>query len=284
MDLVSILAAMEDDEFLARLFHDVHAPEFTPLGLPPASLNQLLDMQHRAKRGGYAAEFPNACDYILRLGAERVGRLLINQTPEEMRLVDIALLSPYRGQGLGERLLRGLCERAAEAGLPLRLSVRPGNPALTLYERLGFRRVSSDGINIAMEACGPAPAALSPNAESPVTEATAAEVPRDLTSAYFRTLIGQSIRVRTLDCTEATLVLEKWQPLAQPAKGPQVTMGDSFVLSFLGFASHVLPSALVDLMIEGGEPLTIFLTPVATEAGGIRYEAIFNRMTASITS
>jgi len=281
MDVVSTIAATEDDAFLARLFYDVHGPEFAPLGLPPASLDQLLAMQFRAQRGGYATEFPNACDHILHVGVERVGRMLVNQTSEEIRLVDIALLSSYRGQGLGERLLRGLCQRAADSGLPLRLSVRPGNPALRLYERLGFRRVSSDGINVAMEAFGPAPGALSSNAESPVTvtQARDADVPRDLTSAYFRTLLGRSIRTRAIDQSEATLVLERWQPLTPPAKGPQVIMGDSFVLSFLGPAHPVLPSACANLMIEGGEPLTIFLAPVAAEAEGIRYEAIFNRMT-----
>jgi ribosomal protein S18 acetylase RimI-like enzyme len=284
MDLVPTLAATEDDEFLFRLFHDVHAPEFAPLGLPPASLDQLLEMQFRAQRGGYAAEFPNACDHILRVGTERAGRMLINRTSEEIRLVDIALLGPYRGQGLGERLLRGLCRRAAEAGLPLRLSVRAGNPAVRLYERLGFRRVNSDGINTAMEAFGPAPAALAPDTEASVTVATVADVPRGLTGACFRTLLGHSIRARSLDRTEAMLVLESWQTLLPPAKGPQVSLGDSFTLSFLGPAHPVLPSACADLMIEGGEPLNIFLAPVAVEAGGIRYEAVFNRMTLRTAS
>jgi len=286
MDLVTNLAAAEDDEFLARLFHDVHAPQFAPLGLPPASLDQLLEMQFRAQRGGYAAEFPNACNTILRVGGERIGRLLVNETSEEIRLIDIALLGPYRGRGFGERLLRELCQRAAEAGLPLRLSVRPGNPSLHLYERLGFRRVSSDGMNIAMEAYGSVspPATLSPIAESPATEASASDVPRGLTSAYFRTLLGQPILTRAVDHTEATLILEKWQPIAPPTKGARVNVGDSFVLSFLGPTHPVLPSAGADLMIEGGEPLTVFLAPVATEAGGVRYEAVFNRMTVDTAS
>ena len=286
MDVVSTLAATEDDAFLARLFYDVHAPEFAPLGLPPASLDQLLAMQFRAQRGGYATEFPNGCDHILRVGSERVGRILVNETLEEIRLVEIALLTSYRGQGLGEWLLRRLCQRADEAGLPLRLSVRPCNPALRLYERLGFRRISSDGINVAMEAFGPASGALSSNAESPliVTQASAADVPRGLSSAYFRTLLGQPIRTRAFDHTEAALVLETWQPLTLPAKGPQVTLGDSFVLSFLGPAHPVLPSACAEMMIEGGEPLTVFLTPVALEVGGIRYEAIFNRMAENTAS
>jgi ribosomal protein S18 acetylase RimI-like enzyme len=280
MDVVSTLAAPEDDAFLARLFYEVHAPEFAPLGLPLASLDQLLAMQFRAQRGGYATEFPNACDHILRIGAERVGRILVNETLEEIRLVDIALLTSRRGRGLGERLLRRLCQRAAEAGLPLRLSVRSCNPALRLYERLGFRRLSSDGLNVAMEVFGPATGDLSSNAESPhtVTQASITDVPRGLTSAYFRTLLGQRIRTRAFDCTEGTLLLESWQPLTLPAKGPQVTLGDSFVLNFLGPAHPILPSACADLMIEGGEPLTVFLTPVAAEVGGIRYEAIFNRM------
>ncbi len=45
----------------------------------------------------------------------------------------------HRGAGLGERLVRHACDRAADRGVTrISLSVETGNPARRLYERLGF--------------------------------------------------------------------------------------------------------------------------------------------------
>ena len=58
--------------------------------------------------------------------------------------VTVALMPPYRGQGIGTALLRQLLADAGAAGYPaLSLSVQAQNPARRLYERLGFVRVPS---------------------------------------------------------------------------------------------------------------------------------------------
>ena len=45
-----------------------------------------------------------------------------------------------RGHGIGGQLLAALVEQAGEDGYPaLSLSVERGNPAISLYERHGFR-------------------------------------------------------------------------------------------------------------------------------------------------
>jgi ribosomal protein S18 acetylase RimI-like enzyme len=59
-------------------------------------------------------------------------------TPE----VSIGVVSEARGQGLGTLLLEALIDEAVLHGLPaLSLSVEPDNPAVALYERLGFENV-----------------------------------------------------------------------------------------------------------------------------------------------
>jgi ribosomal protein S18 acetylase RimI-like enzyme len=59
--------------------------------------------------------------------------------------LSIAVLPEYRGRGVGTRLLTHLF--ASECGkLSISLSVSADNPAVRLYERFGFERVSkSDG-------------------------------------------------------------------------------------------------------------------------------------------
>jgi ribosomal protein S18 acetylase RimI-like enzyme len=55
--------------------------------------------------------------------------------------VSIGVLAGVRRQGVGTKLLCGLIGEAESRGLRLSLNVRETNPALRLYERLGFRRI-----------------------------------------------------------------------------------------------------------------------------------------------
>ena len=102
MEFSLTLASREDDPFLEELFNDVRAPEFAPLGLPASTLAQLLAMQLLAQRTGYASQFPNAEDKIIWIAGERAGRLLVDRTQSEIRLVDVALLARYRRTGVWE--------------------------------------------------------------------------------------------------------------------------------------------------------------------------------------
>ena len=50
----------------------------------------------------------------------------------------------WRGQGIRTELVKGLIEEAASAGRAVTLGVAKTNPALRLYERLGFRTTHDD--------------------------------------------------------------------------------------------------------------------------------------------
>jgi ribosomal protein S18 acetylase RimI-like enzyme len=62
-----------------------------------------------------------------------------SRTPE----LSIAVLPEWRRRGVGRALLNALKERAKSEGFPaLSLSVSTENPAVSLYERLGFEKVA----------------------------------------------------------------------------------------------------------------------------------------------
>ena len=67
-------------------------------------------------------------------------------TPE----VSIALLPAYRGQGIGTALLTALIAQLHGRYPALSLSVDPLNPAMRLYERLGFTTVGAVGTSLTM--------------------------------------------------------------------------------------------------------------------------------------
>ena len=286
MDTVLKLATPEDQEFLSELFNDVRSVEFAPLGLPQAALAQLLGMQFRAQQSGYAAQFPQAVDRILWSGKTRIGRMLVNESADGIHLVDIALLAPYRGQGRGTELIQRLRARAMKTRLPLRLSVRFGNPAERLYARQGFVRTGGDGIYITMELREPVAesvtieeaAKLDPHS---VTE-TVENVEQGYTGAYFRTWIGRTVKARSLAGVAVDLVVEEVKTLQAPIGGPAVDVGDSFVLYFRGPVTPALPTECADLTPQDGEAMNIFLVPIACDAEGMKYESIFNRMTPRV--
>jgi hypothetical protein len=69
----------------------------------------------------------------------------------EFRLVDLAILPPYRGRGIATQVLQQLVQQSAAAGAAFSLRVEKQNPALRLYERLGFFKVSGDELSYEME-------------------------------------------------------------------------------------------------------------------------------------
>jgi len=60
-------------------------------------------------------------------------------TPE----LAFAVLPEYRSQGLGTRLMQQLMQEVANIYPQMSLSIRENNPAIHLYERLGFAKVAS---------------------------------------------------------------------------------------------------------------------------------------------
>jgi ribosomal protein S18 acetylase RimI-like enzyme len=79
------------------------------------------------------------------------GRLYVARWPEELRVIDIALLPEYRRRGIGTALLRALLEEAGASGRPVRIHVERFNPALAVYEKLGFRLLEDRGVYLFLE-------------------------------------------------------------------------------------------------------------------------------------
>lgn len=71
------------------------------------------------------------------------GRYVLPPVPDDAwYLQHLAVVPAARGRGVGERLLGDALERATAAGLArMHLDLYADNPALRLYERMGFRTI-----------------------------------------------------------------------------------------------------------------------------------------------
>jgi predicted GNAT family acetyltransferase len=76
--------------------------------------------------------------YVIQQNDVPIGRLIIEQSPTSLLVMDIALLPESRNLGIGTAILKDLMSDAAQAGMPVVLRVEFFNPVIRLYTRLGF--------------------------------------------------------------------------------------------------------------------------------------------------
>jgi ribosomal protein S18 acetylase RimI-like enzyme len=68
-----------------------------------------------------------------------VGRCWSSRSDDEIRILDIAVLTRFRRRGIASQVLRELGAQAVNVGLRLRLSVWHANdPAIAMYRNLGM--------------------------------------------------------------------------------------------------------------------------------------------------
>jgi GNAT superfamily N-acetyltransferase len=152
-----------DRPFLLDLYLATRAAEFSALGWGPEAQRALLEQQYRAREAGWATSAPGADDQVITLDDHPVGRLVLDRRPTGIRVVDVAVVPAQQGRGIGSVVLRRVLEEADAARLPVTLHVVTTNPALRLYERLGFVPVDEDGVRVLMERPSPEPGVAQPN-------------------------------------------------------------------------------------------------------------------------
>lgn len=112
---------------------------------------EFLDQQFGAQYQHYQLHYPTCERNIIEVNGMPAGRLWIDEWRDQIRLVDIALMPEWRGSGIGSILLDDVLARGAKAGKPVTIHVEGYNPALRLYERLGFVKVDTNGVYFLMK-------------------------------------------------------------------------------------------------------------------------------------
>jgi ribosomal protein S18 acetylase RimI-like enzyme len=132
-------ATSADRPFLEQLYRLVRWDEFAAAGWPDEVRTAFLATQFEFQQRHYANAFEAAEYYVIDHAQGPIGRLYVDRTTPELRLIEISLMPQWRGRGLGGALL-GLLQDEVRAGRArcVRLQVAEGNPAHALYRRLGF--------------------------------------------------------------------------------------------------------------------------------------------------
>jgi len=76
--------------------------------------------------------------FVVCRGDEKLGLFKFVRGADEWTIVQIQILPAYQGRGFATDLIGKFLNQADSAGVPVKLSVLKGNPAINLYRRLGF--------------------------------------------------------------------------------------------------------------------------------------------------
>lgn len=132
----------QDSDLLLAVYSSIREAELVHVPWSAAQKDAFVRQQFHAQDMAYRNDYPGADLLILVVDGHDAGRLYLHRLPQEIRVMDIALLPSFRAQGIGGAVLRHVQEEAARTARDVTIYVEVFNPAQRLYERLGFRRVS----------------------------------------------------------------------------------------------------------------------------------------------
>jgi len=141
----------DDLAFLYRVYASTRLEELSALQWSQAQVNAFLLQQFNTQHTYYHQQFPNASYLVILLDGQAVGRLYRELRGNTLHILDIALLPEYRNRGIGSKILLDIIAEGEKGNHPIGIYVEYNNPALRLYQRLGFQRVSEQGIYYYME-------------------------------------------------------------------------------------------------------------------------------------
>lgn len=130
----------QDEPFVMALYSiTLHSQmPLDTLGFPPEQMEALLTYQYNAMMTHYNSNYPWAdISIVVRDGVD-VGRLIIIDFDDEVRLGDLMILPEHQNNGICTYIMRQHLARGIATNRKIRLHVEKANPAVRLYEREHF--------------------------------------------------------------------------------------------------------------------------------------------------
>ena len=97
-----------------------------------------VELTHKWNEVKFRESFDFEHTNIIQINNQNIGMLKVEQRDGYTFLGDIQIKKEFQGRGIGSQIINDLIEKSIFQGLPIRLKVLKGNPAIRLYQRLGF--------------------------------------------------------------------------------------------------------------------------------------------------
>lgn len=149
-DIVLRPETPDDDVFLSNLYTTTR-DDINSLPWPDELKAGLCQGQFPAQRKHYREFFKDATFDVILMDSQPVGRLYVRISSDEIRVIDISLMTEMRGKGIGTMLMQRVLMDGDRTGLPVRLRVRHDSPARKWYEKMGFSCIADEEFNWHMQ-------------------------------------------------------------------------------------------------------------------------------------
>jgi ribosomal protein S18 acetylase RimI-like enzyme len=144
-------ASEGDSEFIYAVYASTRVEELAQVPWTSEERERFLRQQFQAQDHTYRNNYPGAEFLIIVVDNADAGRLYVHRRIDEIRIMDVALLPDFRGQGVGTYLLKEFLREGETSSRIVTIHVEVFNPALRLYQRLGFGQVAENGVYCLME-------------------------------------------------------------------------------------------------------------------------------------
>jgi ribosomal protein S18 acetylase RimI-like enzyme len=144
------LVTDDDDIVLRRVYASTREEELALTDWSDDQKRNFVEMQYAAQQQSYSRYVDAECFVVLH-DADPVGRLYLQHRTDVLSIVDLSLLTAWRGVGIGGAILAALLKRAESEGKAVRMYVEKFNPALRLYLRHGFCQLEDKGVYLLLE-------------------------------------------------------------------------------------------------------------------------------------
>lgn len=132
---------IDDIEFMVQLFL-LLAFQRNPNG-EGLKVEAIVQGTREATLEQVQGKVKDSTTYVIELEGERVGRLRVVRTAEQIEIAGIQVLPTYQRRGIGAFVIASLMREVQTNALPVVLQVDKDNPdARRLYLRLGFEQES----------------------------------------------------------------------------------------------------------------------------------------------
>lgn len=129
----------EDLQFIKSLYIAGRRDELSQVNWPESTKIAFLSQQFALQTHYYKNNYRGAAWGVITKKSSPIGRLYIHTNTEDIRIIDISIMTDFRNQGIGSEIIRSIFSLATAANIGVSIHVDHFNTsARRLYDRLGF--------------------------------------------------------------------------------------------------------------------------------------------------
>jgi GNAT superfamily N-acetyltransferase len=135
-----------DLELLAAIYATTRTDEMNLVAWSPEQKKAFTDSQSRLQESHYATHYPEAERLLVEREGSVIGRIYVDCSGSDARLMEITILPELRRHGTGTLIIGEFIRWTDSMRHDASLHVEPFNPAKRIYERMGFAVRETVGI------------------------------------------------------------------------------------------------------------------------------------------